>query len=67
MLYLHVGVVLGRQVEDPSRVVMETLDDVAQSETSIADGGQQQRQHRLQAGVTRRRAFAVLLLYRVRG
>ncbi len=64
-MHLHIGVVLDRQVEDPARVVIKSPDDVVQSKTSIADGGQQQRQHRFQAGVTWRRTLAVLLLYRV--
>ena len=65
-VYLHVGVVLSRQVEDPAWVVVKTPDDVIQSETSVADGSQQQRQHCFQTGVTWRRTIAVLLLYRVR-
>jgi len=64
-VYLHVGVVLYREVEDLAWIVIKTLDDVIQSKTAIADGGQQQRQHGLQAGVTRRRARAALLLNRV--
>lgn len=66
-VYLHIGVLLDRQVEDPAWVVVETADDIIQSKPSIADGGQQQRQHGLQAGVTRRRTVAVLLLHRVGG
>lgn len=64
-VYLHIGVVLDRQVEDPAWVVIETFDDVIQSKTSITDSGQQQWQHCLQAGVTGRRMIAALLLYRV--
>lgn len=66
-VYLHISVVLHRQVEDLAWVVVKTADDVIQSKTSIADGGQQQRQHRLQAGVTWRRTITVLLLNRVGG
>lgn len=64
-MYLHIGVVLDGQVEDPAWVVIETFDDVIQSKTPITDSGQQQRQHRFQAGVTGRRTIAALLLYRV--
>lgn len=66
-VYLHVSVFLDGQVKDPTRVVMETPDDIIQSQASIADGGQQQWQHRLQAGVSRRWVVAVLLLHRVGG
>lgn len=65
-VYLHIGVVLDRQVEDSAWVVIKTLDDIVQSQTSVTDRRQQQRKHRLQAGVTRRRMIAVLLLHRVR-
>lgn len=61
-LYLHIGVVLDRQVEDLARVVIKTPDNIIQSKTPITDSGQQQRQHRLQAGVTWRGMIAVLLL-----
>lgn len=64
--HLHVGVLLGRQVEDPPGVVVETPDDVPQGEASVADGGEQQRQHGFQAGVAGRRLLGVLLLQRVR-
>ncbi len=64
--YLHISVVLDRQVEDLAWVVIETPDDIIQSETSVADSRQQQRQHRFQARVTGRRTLAVLLLDRVR-
>lgn len=64
-MYLHIGVLLYRQVEDPAWVVIKTPDDIIQSKASVTDSGQQQRQHRLQAGVTRGRVITVLLLYRV--
>lgn len=66
-VYLHIGVFLDGQVEDPAWVVIETPDDIIQSQASIADSGQQQWQHRLQARVTGRRMVAVLLLHRVGG
>lgn len=65
-LHLHIGVFLHRQVEDLARVVIKTFDNIIQSQTSLADGCEQQRQHCLQAGVTWGRTLAVLLLYRVR-
>lgn len=64
-MYLHIGVLLDRQVEDLAWVVIKTLDNIIQSQTSVTNGSQQQRQHCFQAGVTWRRTLTVLLLYRV--
>ena len=66
-VYLHIGVFLDRQVEDLARVVIQTPDNVVQGQASVADGGQQQWQHRFQARVTGWRTLTVLLLERVGG
>lgn len=63
---LDVGVLLSRQVEDTPRVFVKTPDDVVQSEAAVADRGEEQREHGLQTGKTRRRTLTVLLFDRVR-
>lgn len=63
--HLHIGVLLRWKPEDLAGVLVEALHDVLHAEPPLRDGRQQQRQHRLQAGVPRGRLLPLLLLQRV--
>jgi hypothetical protein len=65
-LDLDAGIRLGRQVEDALGIRPRQLDQSLDGESPLVDGGQHQRQRRLQSGQSRRNVVAVLLVAGVR-
>lgn len=61
--YLYISVVLCGQGEDLAGVVVQALDDIVDGEAPVADGGEEEGHHGLQARVAWRGLLRVLLLH----